>query len=135
MIKVFYENIFNIFNKLFNLDDTETKLLLLIGYIGIFTLVLGILMIYSRWLGMWITGLCFILSILFLQSDSLIKELLEFHLNNKFSNDLIMACRYLGSLVLFLFGLLSLAYSQNYNEIYNFHNKHIISFINKVKGK
>ena len=133
MIKVFYENIFNIFNKLFNLDDTETKLLLLIGYIGIFTLVLGILMIYSRWLGMWITGLYFILSILFLQSDSLIKELLEFHLNNKFSNDLIMACRYLGSLVLFLFGLLSLAYSQNYSKIYNFHNKHIISLFKKTK--
>lgn len=116
MIQI-YDKLFNILRKTLNLSHKETGLIVLVGIIGIISLFLFMNILISLKCGYANVIILFALSLLFLRSSKLIRLFIEYHLEYKPSEKLILYIRYFGFMLLNTFNVLMLFINLNKNKI------------------
>ena len=116
MIQI-YDKLFNVLRKTLKLSHKETGLIVLIGIIGILSLFMFINILISLKCGYINVIILFALSLLFLRSSRLIKGFLQYHLDYKHSDELILYIRYIGFVILNIFNVLMLLINLNKHKI------------------
>ena len=116
MIQI-YDKLFNVLRKTLKLSHKETGLIVLIGIIGILSLFMFINILISLKCGYINVIILFALSLLFLRSSRLIKGFLQYHLDYKPSDELILYIRYIGFVILNIFNVLMLLINLNKHKI------------------
>jgi len=116
MIQI-YDKIFNTLRKTLNLSHKETGLIVLIGIIGLISLFIFMNILISLKCGYINIIILFALSLLFLRSDKLIKGFLQYHLDYKPSDKLVLYIRYIGFIILNVFNVLMFIINLNKHKI------------------
>lgn len=116
MIQI-YDKLFNVLRKTLKLSHKETGLIVLIGIIGILSLLMFLNILISLKCGYINVIILFALSLLFLRSSRLIKVFLQYHLDYKPSDELVLYIRYIGFIILNIFNVLMLLINLNKHKI------------------